>query len=213
MKILAISDIESRYYYTFYHPGSLKEFDLIISCGDLSRACLEFLVTMANKHLLYVPGNHDDEFEKNPPEGCVCIDGRIHTFQGVRILGLGGSYRYKKEGKYMYTEDQMRRRIRRLALPLRPGGVDILVTHAPARHINDFDSLSHRGFDCFRTLLDRYQPACFIHGHIHMNYGVNIPQRTQYGRTVIYNAFEHCRIDYPPRPEGASPAREHISPG
>ena len=111
MKILAVSDIESRYYYTWYHPDSLKEFDLIISCGDLSRACLEFLVTMANKPLLYVPGNHDDEFEKNPPEGCVCIDGRIHTFQGVRILGLGGSYRYKKEGKYMYTEDQMRRRI------------------------------------------------------------------------------------------------------
>ena len=117
--MLAVSDVESGRYYTWYRDGILKEFDLIVSCGDLKREYLEFLVTMANKPLLYVPGNHDDDFEKNPPEGCVPIDGRVHSVQGVRFLGLGGSYRYKKEGKYMYTEEQMRRRIRRLELSLR----------------------------------------------------------------------------------------------
>ena len=199
MKMLAVSDVESGRYYTWYRDGILKEFDLIVSCGDLKREYLEFLVTMANKPLLYVPGNHDDDFERNPPEGCVPIDGRVHSVQGVRFLGLGGSYRYKKEGKYMYTEEQMRRRIRRLELSLRwHGGVDVLVTHAPARHLNDFDSLSHRGFECFRKLLDRYHPACFIHGHIHQNYGMHIPKRTVYGDTVIYNACEHCEINFPP---------------
>lgn len=70
----------------------------------------------------------------------------IYVYQGVRILGLGGSYRYR-DGKYMYTEAQMRCRIRRLWFQLHKyGGFDILVTHAPARHINDFDNLSHRGF-------------------------------------------------------------------
>ena len=202
MRILAVADEESARYYTWYRPGCLKEFDLIISCGDLSRACLEFLVTMANKPLLYVRGNHDDSFEKDPPEGCICIDGRIHTFRGVRILGLGGSYRYKKEGINMYTEQQMRKRIQRLWLPLHlGGGFDILVTHAPARHINDFDSLSHRGFECFGELLHQYHPKIFIHGHIHRNYGIHIPRETVYGSTVIYNAFEDCAIDYPPRKE------------
>ena len=96
----------------------------------------------------------------------------------------------------------MRKRIRRLWLPLHlGGGFDILVTHAPARHINDFDSLSHRGFECFGELLDQYHPKVFIHGHIHRNYGMHIPRETVYGSTVIYNAFEDCAIDYPPGKE------------
>ncbi len=197
MKILTVGDIESRYYYTHYQEGRLEGLDLIIACGDLSRNYLEFLVTMARCPLLYVPGNHDDDFAENPPEGCVCIDGRIHTFRGVRILGLGGSFRYRKKARYMYTEKQMQRRIRRLQLSLwRHGGFDILVTHAPARHINDFDTLPHRGFECFRTLLKKYKPALFIHGHVHMNYGMNIPRKTVFGDTLIINAFEHCLIEH-----------------
>ena len=196
MKILAVADEESRYYYTHYQPGRLKEFDLIIACGDLSKSYLEFLVTMARCPLLYVHGNHDDAFDQDPPEGCVCIDDRVYTFNGVRFLGLGGSHKYKKKAKYMYTEKQMRRRIRRLWLPIWwHKGFDILVTHAPARHINDFDSISHRGFECFRTLLERYQPSYFIHGHIHKNYGVNIPQRSEFGNTTVINACEHCRLE------------------
>ena len=97
----------------------------------------------------------------------------------------------------MYTEAQMRRRVRKLWLPLRRhGGMDILLTHAPARHLHDFDSLSHRGFACFRELLERYQPRYFIHGHIHRNYGMGIPQRSQYGATTVINACDSCVISY-----------------
>ena len=196
MRILAVSDVKSKYYYDFYEPGKLDEFDLILACGDLRREYLEFLVTMAHCPVLYVHGNHDDVFDQAPPEGCICVDDRIYVYEGVRILGLGGSYRYRK-GKYMYTERQMCRRIRRLRLQLwRHRGFDILLTHAPARHINDFDSLPHRGFACFVRLLDKYRPKYFVHGHIHRNYGVGIPQRTVREDTVIINAYEHCILDY-----------------
>ena len=47
MRILAVSDVESNYYYRFYSAGKLKGFDLILACGDLKPAYLEFLVTMA----------------------------------------------------------------------------------------------------------------------------------------------------------------------
>ncbi len=195
MRILAVADVPSRYYYDYYTPGKLSEFDLILACGDLRREYLEFLVTMSNRPLFYVPGNHDDSFSEAPPEGCVCLDGTLAVHNGVRFLGLGGSYRYR-EGANMYTEREMERRILRLRPAIRRhDGFDILVTHAPARHINDFDTLPHRGFECFTELLDRYHPAYFVHGHIHRNYGVNVPQRTQYGDTVIVNAYEHCRID------------------
>lgn len=195
VRILAVSDECSAFYYDYYTPGKLRDFDLILSCGDLPREYLEFLVTMGNLPLLYVHGNHDDSFSEKPPEGCVCIDGRLYEYGGVRFLGLGGSYRYK-QGVNMYTERQMKNRISRVRPTiLRHGGFDVLVTHAPARHINDFDSLPHRGFACFSTLLDRYEPRYFVHGHIHQRYGVNIPRVTPHGKTTIINACGHYVIE------------------
>ena len=146
MRILAVSDVESRYFYDFYTPGKLDEFDLILASGDLKREYLEFLVTMANKPLLYVRGNHDDGFKDNPPEGCICVDGKLYVYKGIRILGLGGSFRYRP-GENLYAERQMRRRILRL-LPWIwwHRGFDILLTHAPARGLGDLDTRAHRGF-------------------------------------------------------------------
>lgn len=197
MKILAIADEEAKFFYDFYQPGKLDEFDLILACGDLKREYLEFLVTMARCPLLYVHGNHDDCFDHNPPEGCECIDGRLYKYQGIRILGLGGSYRYHKEGNHMYTERQMRQRIRKLGLPiLYNRGVDILLTHAPARGVNDEDAIAHRGFQCFLGLIKKHKPKYFIHGHIHRNYGPWIPQICQIEETTVVNAFQYCKIEY-----------------
>jgi len=96
----------------------------------------------------------------------------------------------------MYTEREMERRIRRLGPALRrQKGFDVLVTHAPARHCNDFDTPAHRGFACFNELLERYEPACFVHGHIHREYAFNIPQRTVRGNTAVINACGHCVIE------------------
>ena len=154
MKILAVADIESEYLYDYYSPGKLDGFDLIIGCGDLSEEYLEFLVTMADCPLVYVHGNHDDKF-KRVPEGCICVDNKIVEVNGLKIMGLGGSYRYRN-GKYMFTEKQMKRKILRLTPSLlKHRGFDILVTHAPARHLNDFESRSHRGFECFNGLIHR----------------------------------------------------------
>ena len=196
MRILAVSDVEAKYLYDYYTPGKLDGFDMILSCGDLRREYLEFLVTLANCPLLYVHGNHDERFEEAPPEGCICVDDSIVNVNGVRVLGLGGSYRYR-HGSCMYTEKEMSRRIRRMRFKLRKHkGFDILLTHAPARHINDFDSISHRGFECFGELLEKYHPKYFVHGHIHMNYGVNIPQKTICGDTTVINAYDYFVFEY-----------------
>ncbi len=196
MKILAVADTVSKYFYDYYTPGKLDGFDLILACGDLSRDYLEFLVDASKCPVLYVRGNHDDSFDTRPPEGCVCVEDTVYDFKGVRILGLGGSHKYR-EGKNMFTEKQMQKRVKRLRFKImRKKGFDILLTHSPARHINDFDSLSHRGFECFNDLIEKYHPKFFVHGHIHKNYGINIPQRTEYGDTVIINACDYCIFDY-----------------
>ena len=130
MKILTISDEESKALWDYYTPGMLKEYDLILSCGDLKAKYLTFLVTMARCPLLYVHGNHDSHYQKDRPEGCECIEDQIVVYNGVRILGLGGCRRYNR-GQHQYSENEMRRRIRRLRWKLwRSGGVDIVVTHA-----------------------------------------------------------------------------------
>jgi Icc-related predicted phosphoesterase len=196
MRILTVADEEAKYLYDFYQSGRLDEYDLIISCGDLHRHYLEFLVTMAHCPVLYVHGNHDEDYDKYPPGGCECIEDQIYVYKGVRILGLGGSFKYR-DGTHMFTERQMRRRIRRLWFQLwYHKGFDILVTHAPAYGVNDLDDLPHRGFLCFLKLLEKYKPKYFIHGHVHRNYGIKIPRVCKREETTIVNAFEYYAFDY-----------------
>lgn len=201
MRILLVSDEEDKYLWDFYRPGRLKGIDMILSAGDLKAEYLSFLVTMANRPLLYVPGNHDGSYLQRPPEGCQCIDGKLVTVGGLRILGLGGSVLYNG-GPNQYTEREMRRRIRRLRLKLAlAGGVDIVLTHAPVRGFGDEDNLTHRGFAAFLPLLDQYRPRYLVHGHIHQRYGVNRPRCCQYGPTTIVNATGRYLLEIEDKPK------------
>ena len=103
MKVLVIADVESKSLWDYYSPKKLEGVDLIISCGDLNSNFLQFLVTLSGRPLLYVRGNHDERYEKNPPDGCICIENMIYNHRGMRIAGLGGSMRYKN-GPDMYSE-------------------------------------------------------------------------------------------------------------
>ena len=189
MKIMAISDQESKLLWDYFDRSYLDGIDLILSCGDLKPQYLSFLATFTTAPVLYVHGNHDDRYEETPPDGCICIEDTIYVHNGVRILGLGGSMRYKP-GIHQYTQSQMRRRVRKLWFKLKyHKGFDILLTHAPAYHLNDKEHLPHRGFEAFLTLLDKYKPAYFIHGHVHLNYG-RFPRLSTYNETQVINAFE-----------------------
>ncbi len=199
MKILLISDEECPALWDYYMPGRLDGIDLIISCGDLSSHYLQFLVTMARCPLLYVPGNHDGHYAKMPPEGCDCIDDAIVSYNGVRILGLGGCRRYHP-GEYQYTERQMRRRIQKLHFALwRSKGVDIVVTHAPPEGLGDGDDPAHRGFAALRNMLDKYQPSYLVHGHVHLRYDNSLSRVRDYNGTTLINAFERYVLEIPDR--------------
>ncbi len=197
MKILVLADEECKYFWDYYQPGRLREFDLILSCGDLKPDYLSFLVTMARCPLLYVHGNHDGVYEKRPPEGCDCIEDKIYRYGDLRILGLGGCRKYSG-GPHQYTEKEMRWRIRKLGFQLlRYKGFDLMVTHSPVRNYGDDDDLPHRGFEAFWPLLERYKPKYLFHGHVHMNYGHDRPRTVQYGATQLVNGYERYVIELP----------------
>lgn len=190
MKIMAISDQESKAMWDYFDKSYLEGIDLILSCGDLKPQYLSFLATFTHAPVLYVHGNHDERYEQASPDGCICIEDTIYVHDGVRILGLGGSMRYKP-GKHQYTQAEMNKRVRKMWWKLkRNKGFDILLTHSPAYQLNDDDDLPHRGFEAFRTLLDKYHPAFFVHGHVHMNYGRKFPRQSTYHETTVINAYE-----------------------
>lgn len=197
MKILTISDSVCPALYDYYVPGRLKEYDLIISCGDLKPQYLSFLVTMTRVPLLYVHGNHDARYEKTPPEGCDCIEDKLVVYKGLRILGLGGSQLYNDEG-HQYTEAQMRWRIFKLKWKIRRlKGVDIVVSHAAPAGVGDAEDYAHRGFREFLRFIDRYHPKYWIHGHVHLNYGTDMVRVREYHGTKVINAYERYVVDIP----------------
>ena len=196
MRILAIADEESKYLWDYFEKSKLEGIDLIISCGDLDPRYLSFLATFTSAPVLYVHGNHDTKYAKVPPDGCICIEDKIFVYKGVRILGLGGSMRYHG-GEHQYTEGEMKRRVAKLWFQLaRRRGIDILVTHAPAYELNDGRDLPHQGFRVFLTLLEKYKPKFFIHGHVHMAYGRKHKRYDKYQDTHVINAFERCVFDF-----------------
>ena len=195
MRILALADEECLSLWDYYTPGKLDGYDLILSCGDLKASYLSFLVTMGKAPVFYVHGNHDGSYERKPPEGCECIEDRLVTFQGLRILGLGGSM-YYSGGEHQYTDAQMRRRIRRLHRQIRrAGGVDIVVTHTPPLGLGDATDYAHRGSEALLELLDKYHPRYLVHGHVHLRYGTEVPRVIEYGESKIINACERYVFD------------------
>lgn len=179
--------------------------DVVVSCGDLPFDYLEYLVTMLNVPLLYVPGNHDPALARRPerdrslalgsidlgleprdppgPRGCTNVDGRVELARELRVGGLGGSIRYR-QGPNQYTQRQMHRRARRLAR--RGRGLDVLVTHAPPLDLGDEEDPAHRGFAAFHWLAGRLRPKVLVHGHIHP-YGRQRPDR-RLEETLVVNA-------------------------
>lgn len=196
MKILAIADEECKSLWDHFDKSKVEGVDLIISCGDLDPRYLSFLATLSSAPVVYVHGNHDKKYSQLPPEGCICIEDDIFVYQGVRILGLGGSMQYTGQ-QHQYTEQQMQKRVKKLRWKLmRNKGFDILVTHSPAFAINDGEDLPHRGFEVFKKLMEKYTPKYFLHGHVHMQYGQKYKRLDQYKDTQIINAFERYVFDY-----------------
>ena len=211
MRILAISDEPSQKLWGSRCRETLEGVDLILSAGDLPPSYLSFLTCFTSAPVIYVHGNHDDIYEKKPPEGCLCADGKILLIGGVRILGLGGSFRYRPDCVNMYTEPEMQSRILNLRRKLRAtGGFDILLTHAPIRGVGDEDHPSHRGFECFGPLLDRYRPAVMVHGHMHQAYTAFFQRERTYNGVPVINASTEYAFDLPETPNRREPTPRGI---
>jgi Icc-related predicted phosphoesterase len=195
LKILAVSDFIDKSLTRMVETKTLPPVDLILSCGDMEPEYLSFLRDRLDRPLYYVKGNHDIRYNSSNPVGCKNIHRRIVTVKNMTILGLEGSMWYNG-GANQYTEAMMKKQILSLWLTLwwkKP--IHMIVTHAPPRHIHDREDLCHRGFDCFNTLIRKYRPDYFIHGHIHREFDTPSDRITHVNPTQVINTCGFTLIE------------------
>jgi Icc-related predicted phosphoesterase len=194
MRILALSDKIVDFLYDSAIRERIGPVDVVVGCGDLPAYYLEYVVTQLNVPLLYVPGNHDPDVYD--VQGCESIDGRWVRVKGVRFAGLGGSLRYKSDGRHQYTEQEMFYRVVRLLLTVRMGrrGLDILVTHAPPLGVHDAPDRTHTGFAAFHTFIQRARPRLLLHGHTHVLRNL-VTTDTVVMDTRVLNVYPYRVID------------------
>jgi len=194
MKILALSDEVVPFIYSPTVRERFADVGLIVGCGDLPAAYLEYVVTQLNVPLVYVPGNHDpDEYVVH---GGQSVDGRWTRLSGVSIAGLGGSQRYKPEGRHQYTEDEMFARVARLLLTGRMAGrrIDVFVTHAAPQGVHDGADHVHAGFRAFHTFLRTGKPRLMLHGHTHLQRNLETTWTPLY-HTQVINVYPYRLLE------------------
>jgi Icc-related predicted phosphoesterase len=205
VKILAVSDQVVERVYTLASTGQFHEVEFILGCGDLPYAYLEYLVTVLNKPMYYVPGNHDPEY--NPrnsmtqTEGASNLDLRLARVKDTLIGGFGGCIRYRPDGVNQYTQSEAYGRAYRL-LPglllnrIKHGrALDILISHSPPFRIHDEETQAHTGLRALNWLLRIAKPRFHFHGHTHF-FRQNLAQsETIVGSTKIVNVFPYKVIE------------------
>jgi len=187
LKILCVSDFIDKELTRKVETREIKALDLIISCGDLAPEYLSFLRDRLDTPLYYVKGNHDIRYTSTNTMGCINIHNRVVSFHSLNIIGLEGSLWYNG-GANQYTDEEMKKIIfwNRFCM-WRRGGIHMVVTHAPPRHIHDREDRCHMGFESFIPLIKKQNPDYFIHGHIHQDFRAFEDRITQVNDTKVIN--------------------------
>jgi len=204
VKILCVSDTVVQQMENAAHlRRRYHDVELLVSCGDMPAAYLEFITSVLNIPLFYVRGNHDTGYDERPPGG-INLHRHFIDYHGISFFGIEGSLKYNNS-PIQYTQFEMEQMIIQSAVPLtyhrlRRGGkrpVDIFVTHAPARGIHDLEDLPHRGINAFVQFMDWYHPRYMVHGHVH-TYDRRTTVITQHGETCVMNINPVTLIEIEP---------------
>jgi uncharacterized protein len=211
MKILSLSDKELSFIYSPQVRRRFTDVDLVVGCGDLPYAYLEYVFDALGAELFFVRGNHDEAGDvSNPmdigrgvpgdmyvqhkaPRGGIDLHRKLLNYHGLLLGGIEGSLRYRP-GSFQYSQTQMWRYVLWLAPWLLRNRMlygrylDVFVSHAPPAGIHDASDLPHQGIKAFRWLISVFQPAYFLHGHVHI-YRPDDPVETQVGKTRVINSY------------------------
>lgn len=177
MKILHLSDTHGCH----RRLKGLPEADVVVHSGDFTMAgseseALDFISWFSGlpyAHKVFICGNHDACLYEAGVDG---LDTDVHYLynSGIELDGV------KFYGVPLFMEDVMTDRQSDHYAAI-PEDTDVLITHAPAYGILDFDDI-HFGSRELRQRLEEIKPRLHLFGHVHAQHGV-----TQAGVTTCSN--------------------------
>lgn len=185
MRLLLIADNEHPALGEFLTRDRFGHIDAIICAGDLPDHYLDRVITTFACPGFYVRGNHDAEVEA---PGWTNLHGRAVALGPLRLIGYEGCRQYSQNKRVQSTDAEMWWTVARTLLRWWAKKPDIVVTHAPPLGLHDGTDLAHIGFKAFRWLIERFQPAYWIHGHQHLAYNPLANRIDKVGSTTLINA-------------------------
>ena len=169
IRILAASDEEDATLDVEANRRALGHVDLVVGAGDLAPERLAFLGDAFRAEMLFVRGNHDQGGPWPEPDQVPIPASGIDTktLSAIPILAL--PWPISGRGTAVRDEGAAWRQVVR-ALKLRlflPGRAPwLVVSHVPPRGAGDTPTDPyHVGFAAYRSVLDRLEPALWLHGH------------------------------------------------
>lgn len=185
IRILAIADTHGT-----LDEDKFKEFikhnnvyDLVVMIGDHYTRDIDIIVDNVDKSkLVGILGNHDYNYlsEYNIPN----INGKIITINGVRILGMQGSFKYKQVDFPSFTQDESINFLNQF------DAVDILISHDKKFDPDKLKDPAHQGLIGITNYIYEKKVPYHIHGHIHEPY-----HREMLNKTKEISVFGYEMID------------------
>ncbi len=202
IRIVAVSDTFEPALVDERNRRAVAPVDLVVGCGDLDCEDLAFFADGFNAPLVYVHGNHDSaerwkRFEGICPQA-ISSTATLHL-AGLSVAGLtwpGPFGKSSRRSERTAWSQSLRVAARRL------GKTDpmIVLSHVPPLGIGDVPTDAyHRGFRGYRWLLDRVEPALWLHGHTPLAAAAD--WKCRIGNTTVVNVTGAVVIDLlPPAP-------------
>jgi Icc-related predicted phosphoesterase len=207
VKILAVSDQVIDRMYSLLPSGHFQDVDLILGCGDMPYTYLEYIVTMLNVPMYYVPGNHDPQDDltdkRSRAEGGLNLDLKTELHKKLLIGGFGGCIRYRPDGVNQYSQQQAYLRAYQMLPQLLINRIkygralDVLISHSPPYEIHDdINDPAHHGLKALNWLIRITKPRYHIHGHTHFYRNNLETQETMVGSTKVINVYPYKILEF-----------------
>ena len=177
MKIVCISDTHTKHQEVILPKG-----DLLIHAGDVSWVGSELqLIDFFKwfdkqdfKHKIFIAGNHDLMFERNPkqaqsliPKSIIYLEESSVTIEGIKIYGTPITPYFFNWAFNRYPGQDIEQHTQQI-----PNDTDILITHGPPYGILDANVKGeHCGCPSLLSKIQEVKPKLLICGHIHEGYG------------------------------------------
>lgn len=141
------------------HP----DYDLCLLLGDHSRQDIEKILRNIKKDKIYaLLGNHDSDYIDY--YALNNLNGQIIDINGVKFLGIEGSFRYKPVNFPSFTQEES------IAFLKDKQRVDVLVSHDGPFYDENAYNPAHQGLFGITYYLFKNKVKYNIHGHFHDEY-------------------------------------------